>query len=312
MPNTWLGETEIHEVIEILVRKICREIIVDGVIDHYWTGLWEEGSRGTVLNGRSTRSVVIGIRFGGIWVEEGRKVGLDRREVGLGAGREAVVRIGRLRVIRSIVISAERAEECCVKIYDWRLTLSGHDRRRWLKNKGGRRGSRTFTFLSQSVRIFRRKQTQKTYHRRRLSPPLLFALFLPKCTFGNRYLESRDDLWDVRLVKLFDRLVQLCALQSFHEQLGNLGAPLRILRFNLPYLPPTLRSSLSTFFTGPKSISGESPPVLIERRTRLVVPYLPLALWKSLPCHPDDLRQGRVVRFDVGRDMLRFNKRRAK
>ncbi len=121
MPNTWLGETGLHEV-EILVRKICREIIVDGVID-YRTGFRKEGSRGKVLNGRSTRSVVIGVRFGGAGIEEGRKDWLSRREVGLGAGREAVVGIGRPGVVRRVVVSAKRADERCVEIDDLDTTI---------------------------------------------------------------------------------------------------------------------------------------------------------------------------------------------
>lgn len=119
------------------------------------------------------------------------------------------------------------------------------------------------------------------------------------------------------LIKLLNRSIQLRALLALNKELGNFCAAFKILGLNFAHLAlGTLRLSFPTAFTlrfalrRPKSVLGELSPVLRECDPSLEVPSLTFVLRKTLPCHANNLGQGRMVRFNLGRHVLALDERR--
>ena len=125
-----------------------------------------------------------------------------------------------------------------------------------------------------------------------------------------RRLEAGDDLGDVVAVELLDRGVEVRALFALDEQLGDLGAAREVLRFDLAHLA-LLDGRLPLGVQRAEGVLGELALVLLERGLGLRVPDLALLLGQVLPGEADDLAQRAVVRFELGRDVLVLDERRA-
>lgn len=119
------------------------------------------------------------------------------------------------------------------------------------------------------------------------------------------------------LVKFLNSSVQLCALLALDEELCDLCASFEILGLDFAHLAlDSLLLSLPASFTlrfalrRSKSVFGELSPMLRECRPSLEMPSLTFVLWETLPCHPDNLGQGRMVRLDLRRHVLALDERR--
>lgn len=124
------------------------------------------------------------------------------------------------------------------------------------------------------------------------------------CDWG---IETGDDLRDVTAIELIDGLVQLRALLSLNQQLGDLLATLRVLRAHLAHLSLLRRVRRRRLRLGPEGVAGILGLVLVEHRLGLVEPDLLLGGRKHAPGVADDLRERAVVGLDGGRDVVAFN-----
>ena len=127
---------------------------------------------------------------------------------------------------------------------------------------------------------------------------------------GYGRLETRHDLRDVVAVELLDRGVERGALLALDEELGDLGAAREVLGLDLAH-SALLRGRLSLGVQRAERVLGELALVLLERGLGLGVPDLALLRGQVLPREADDLAQRAVVRFDLGRDVLVLDERRA-
>ena len=105
----------------------------------------------------------------------------------------------------------------------------------------------------------------------------------------------------MRLIEVFDGVLELVALLAVTQQFHYLLAPLDILRFRLSY-PSFLL--LSLIGDGAERILRPSAFVFLLCLFGLEVPGPAFVVGKVLPGHADDLGERAVVRLDLGGDML--------
>ena len=111
-------------------------------------------------------------------------------------------------------------------------------------------------------------------------------------------------------IELLDSCIELYALFTFHEELGNLGTSLHILWLYLPYLS-FLRTPLGLGMRWSEGVLWPPLLMILESLLRLCVPLLAFVMGHVLPRQTDNLGQRAVICFNLGRDMLALNKRRS-
>jgi hypothetical protein len=117
----------------------------------------------------------------------------------------------------------------------------------------------------------------------------------------NGSLETSDHLGGVVLVKLFQCGVEFLAYLSAYQKLGDLLAPLHILRSNLSHL--SLVGSLLPVH-GTEGIIWEPALVIFQGKLGFLMPDLAFLVGKVLPSETDDLGEGAVTSFDLGGNVL--------